>query len=44
MSNKVAKARDAAIQFFKTANPPNEFFMVSFNETCRTHQHFHQQC
>jgi len=32
MSNKVAKARDAAIQFFKTANPADEFFMVSFNE------------
>jgi Ca-activated chloride channel family protein len=32
MSNKIAKARDAAIQFFKTANPADEFFMVSFNE------------
>lgn len=32
MSNKIAKAREAAVQFFKTANPQDEFFMVSFNE------------
>ena len=32
MANKIAKARDAAIQFFKTANPADEFFLVSFNE------------
>jgi Ca-activated chloride channel family protein len=32
MSNKVGKAREAAIQFFKTANPADEFFLVSFNE------------
>src|ERR1035438_5071285 len=32
MSNKVSKAREAAIQFFKTANPQDEFFLVSFNE------------
>ena len=32
MSNKEAKAREAAIQFFKTANPQDEFFLVSFNE------------
>jgi Ca-activated chloride channel family protein len=32
MSNKLDKARQAAIQFFKTANPQDEFFMVSFNE------------
>jgi Ca-activated chloride channel homolog len=32
MSNKVGKAREAAIQFFKTANPQDEFFLVSFNE------------
>src|SRR2546428_4224959 len=31
MSNKVAKARYAAIQFFKTANPADEFYMGSFN-------------
>src|ERR1700751_840734 len=32
MANKVDKAREAAIQFFKTANPQDEFFLVSFNE------------
>ena len=32
MANKVGKAREAASQFFKTANPQDEFFLVSFNE------------
>jgi Ca-activated chloride channel homolog len=32
MANKVDKARDAALEFFKTANPQDEFFLVSFNE------------
>jgi Ca-activated chloride channel family protein len=32
MANKVSKAREAALQFFKTANPADEFFLVSFNE------------
>jgi Ca-activated chloride channel family protein len=32
MANKVDKAREAAVQFFKTANPQDEFFLVSFNE------------
>jgi Ca-activated chloride channel family protein len=32
MANKVEKAREAAVQFFKTANPQDEFFLVSFNE------------
>ena len=32
MSNKVGKAREAAVQFFKTANTQDEFFLVSFNE------------
>ncbi len=32
MSNKVDKAREAALEFFKTANPADEFFLVSFNE------------
>ena len=31
-ANKVGKAREAAVQFFKTANPQDEFFLVSFNE------------
>jgi Ca-activated chloride channel homolog len=32
MSDKIDKAREAALQFFKTANPQDEFFLVSFNE------------
>jgi len=32
MSDKIDKARDAAVEFFKTANPHDEFFLVSFNE------------
>ena len=32
MSNKLGKAREAAVEFFKTANPEDEFFLVSFNE------------
>lgn len=32
MTNKLGKAREAAIEFFKTANPADEFFLVSFNE------------
>jgi len=32
MSDKIGKARDAAVEFFKTANPQDEFFLVSFNE------------
>jgi len=32
MSNKLDKARLAAIQFFKTANPQDDFFIVSFND------------
>jgi Ca-activated chloride channel family protein len=32
MSNKIDKSRLAAVQFFKTANPQDEFFLVSFND------------
>ena len=32
MANKVDKSRLAALQFFKTANPQDEFFLVSFND------------
>jgi Ca-activated chloride channel homolog len=32
MTNKVGKAKEATLQFFKTANPQDEFFLVSFNE------------
>jgi Ca-activated chloride channel family protein len=32
MTNKIGKAKEAALQFFKTANPEDEFFLVGFNE------------
>jgi Ca-activated chloride channel family protein len=32
MGKKLDKARQAVTQFFKTANPQDEFFLVSFNE------------
>ncbi len=35
MSNKIDKARMAALQFFKTANPQDEFFLVDFNDQPR---------
>jgi Ca-activated chloride channel family protein len=32
MSDKIVKAREAVIEFMKTANPQDEFFMVTFND------------
>ena len=32
MADKVDKSRLAAVQFFQTANPQDEFFLVSFND------------
>ena len=32
MANKVGKSKEAALQFFRTANPQDEFLLVSFNE------------
>jgi Ca-activated chloride channel homolog len=32
MSDKIGRARQAAVQFLRTANPHDEFFMVSFND------------
>jgi len=31
MANKIGKAREAAVEFLRTANPQDEFFLVSFN-------------
>jgi Ca-activated chloride channel family protein len=30
MGNKIQKSRDAIIEFFKTANPQDEFFLITF--------------
>ncbi len=32
MKDKIEKSREAVVDFFKTANPQDEFFMVAFNE------------
>lgn len=32
MANKLGKAKEAAVQFLRTANPQDEFFLVGFNE------------
>lgn len=32
MSSKMDRAKEAVIEFFKTANPQDEFFMVTFND------------
>jgi Ca-activated chloride channel family protein len=33
MGNKLEKSREAVAQFFKTANPEDEFFLVEFNDS-----------
>ena len=32
MSSKIEKSREAVIEFFKTANPQDEFFMITFGD------------
>jgi Ca-activated chloride channel family protein len=32
MSSKMDRAKEAVLEFFKTANPQDEFFMVTFND------------
>ncbi len=32
MQDKIEKAREAVVEFFRTANPQDEFFMVTFND------------
>jgi Ca-activated chloride channel family protein len=36
MSSKMDRAKDAVIEFFKTANPQDEFFMITFNDEPET--------
>jgi len=40
MGNKLTKSRQAAAQFFKTANPEDEFFLVQFNDRPQLTQSF----
>jgi Ca-activated chloride channel homolog len=32
MGNKIEKAREAVVEFFRTANPEDEFFMIAFSD------------
>jgi len=32
MSTKIERAREAVVEFFKTANPQDEFFMITFSD------------
>ena len=32
MRDKIDKSREAVVEFFKTANPQDEFFMIAFND------------
>jgi Ca-activated chloride channel family protein len=32
MADKIDKAREAVVEFFRTANPQDEFFMIAFND------------
>jgi Ca-activated chloride channel homolog len=32
MTSKIERAREAVIEFFKTANPQDEFFLIAFND------------
>jgi Ca-activated chloride channel homolog len=32
MGDKIEKAREAVVEFFKTANPQDEFFMITFSD------------
>lgn len=32
MANKIDKSREAIVEFFKTANPEDEFFVITFND------------
>ena len=40
MGNKLAEARAAAVEFLRTANPEDEFFLVSFNDRAELTESF----
>ena len=40
MANKIDKSRDAIVEFFKTANPDDEFFVITFNDKPQILQDF----
>jgi Ca-activated chloride channel family protein len=40
MANKIEKSREAVVEFLKTANPQDEFFMITFNDRPEVLQDF----
>ena len=36
------RAKDAVVEFFKTANPQDEFFMITFSDEPEVVERFHQ--
>src|ERR1700751_2317091 len=40
MTSKMDRAKEAVIEFFKTANPQDEFFMITFNDEPETVSEF----
>jgi Ca-activated chloride channel family protein len=40
MANKIDKSREAIVEFFKTANPDDEFFVITFNDKPQVLQDF----
>ncbi len=40
MGDKLSKSRQAVAQFFKTANPEDEFFLIQFNDNAKMIQPF----
>ena len=42
MSSKIERAREAVVEFFKTANPQDEFFMVTFADKPEEISRFHK--
>ena len=43
MSDKIDKSRMAAVQFLRTANPQDEFFLVNFNDRAQLISPFTEQ-
>ncbi len=43
MADKIEKSRLAAVQFFRTANPQDEFFLVNFNDRAQLASYVHRK-
>ena len=43
MKNKIDRAREAVLEFMKSANPQDEFFLVTFSDTPQDHSGFTQR-